>query len=583
MIKKLYDTVTDLEREYQTNELEIIEGIKFSTYNEIKETIFMTNSRYMNLKNDEPYYNIVNANVNIAVVAQDFDRKDINIFSDNPDDDVASFVMRRALDNYFDKVGFGKFQNEAGEARARYGGVIVKKCYTKIDGETMPKPEVVKWTNIAYVNTNDIDSGIIVEKESVDITEILEKKDIWNNIDEALELFKDKKIFEEVTLYEIHGMLPKKYMQDIEGDYDEDTKEYSRQYHVVLTDHKKHVHLWSEEEDESPYKYKAYIEVDGRDLGMGVVESNKWAQISINDAVLGEREAFALGRKVMFKTNSKTIADNALSEVDNGHIFKLKTGEDINILNTITGNLPEFSNLISKWQTQADRSVAITDALRGETPPSGQAYKLGALVTQQSASSFDYLAEGIAFLYEDICRDWIMPYLIKKYNKKGIITSDLFSAEELIQLDTKYATKRANDIVKKQMLEGKHITQDKYNQLIDGFKRIIGSTNTRTLEIDEEGLFKGYEGRVRFMISNETKNKLSILESLSKILSDVASNPAILTDPSLRQIFGRILELSGAGISLSQLSPAQVDTAGSIPETQKSTAQPLPGPRAVTA
>lgn len=583
MIKKLYDTVTDLEKEYQTNELEIIEGIKFSTYNEIKETIFMTNSRYMNLKNDEPYYNIVNANVNIAVVAQDFDRKDINIFSDNPDDDVASFVMRRALDNYFDKVGFGKFQNEAGEARARYGGVIVKKCYTKIDGETMPKPEAVKWTNIAYVNTNDIDSGIIAEKKSVDITEILEKKDIWNNIDEALELFKDKKIFEEVTLYEIHGVLPKKHMQDIEGEYDEETKEYSRQYHVLLTDHKKHVHLWSEEEDESPYKYKAYIEVDGRDLGMGVVESNKWAQISINDAVLGEREAFALGRKVMFKTNSKTIADNALSEVDNGHIFKLKTGEDINILNTITGNLPEFSNLISKWQTQADRSVAITDALRGETPPSGQAYKLGALVTQQSASSFDYLAEGIAFLYEDICRDWIMPYLIKKYNKKGIITSDLFSAEELIQLDTKYATKRANDIVKKQMLEGKHITQDKYNQLVDGFKRIIGSTNTRTLEIDEEGLFKGYEGRVRFMISNETKNKLSILESLSKILSDVASNPAILTDPSLRQIFGRILELSGAGISLSQLSPAQVDTAGSIPETQKSTAQPLPGPRAVTA
>lgn len=582
MIKKLYDTVTELEREYQTNELEIIDGIKFSTYNEIKETIFMTNSRYMNLS-DEPYYNIVNANVNIAVVAQDFDRKDINIFSDNPDDDVASFVMRRALDNYMDKVGFGKFQNEAGEARARYGGVLVKKCYEKIDGERVPKPEVVKWTNIAYVNTSDIDSGLIVEKKSINITEVLEKRDIWDNFEEALELFNDKKLFEEVTLYEMHGVLPKKFMKDIEGEYDEETKEYSQQFHTILTDNKKHVHVWSEEEDESPYKYKAYIEIDGRDLGMGVVESNKWAQISINDAVLGEREAFALGRKVMFKTTSKTIADNALSDVDNGHIFKLKQGEDINILNTITGNLPEFSNLINKWQVQADRSVAITDALRGETPPSGQAYKLGALVTQQSASSFDYLAEGIAFLYEDICRDWIMPYLIKKYNKKGLITSDLFSAEELIQIDTKYATKRANDIVKKQMLEGKHITQEKYNQLVEGFKKIISSTNTRTLEIDEDGLFKGYEGRVRFIISNETKNKLSILESLSKILSDVSSNPAILTDPSLRQIFGKILELSGAGISLNQLSPVQVESAGGVPEQMKSTAQPLPGPRAVTA
>ena len=208
MIKKLYDTVTELEREYQTNELEIIDGIKFSTYNEIKETIFMTNSRYMNLK-DEPYYNIVNANVNIAVVAQDFDRKDINIFSDNPDDDVASFVMRRALDNYMDKVGFGKFQNEAGEARARYGGVLVKKCYEKIDGENVPKPEVVKWTNIAYVNTSDIDSGLIVEKKSINITEVLEKRDIWDNFEEALELFNDKKLFEEVTLYEMHGVLPK--------------------------------------------------------------------------------------------------------------------------------------------------------------------------------------------------------------------------------------------------------------------------------------------------------------------------------------------------------------------------------------
>lgn len=557
----------DLETDYQTGTIDLADGLPFSQHQTIREIQFMSNSKFLSgsqdkLGREKPYFNIINGNVLIATVATDIDRKDHGFTSDNPDDDARNFIMRRISDNWMRESDFGTFQNRAGETRARYGGVLIKKATDKDKGLVL---QVVQWGNVSAVDPSSIIDGVIVETHHLTPSELMEKYDTYENVEEAIKLFTDKKgKCEKIVIKEVHGVLPKYLLADDENKVSkEDNYEYCRQYHVVAVKGNKYECLYKEEEKDNPYKYRAYEVVEKRDLGRGVAEKGMWAQIEANDAILGEKEAFALGRKVLFKTTSKKLAGNVQTDVDNGHIFALDPNTDISVLNTITGNLPQFQNLVDKWHMQFDRSTAITDSLRGETPPSGQAYRLGALLTQQSASTFDYIREDMGLFYEEIWRDWVLPYLTKKYSKKTIIASDLFSTEELMKIDEKYAIASANEEAKRLMMQGKIVTPEALQMLIDQYKKHIGNSGSKRFIETEDDFFKGYEGRAVFNITGEQKNKQAVLESISNIFQTVAGNPAVLQDPMLRKIFGKILELSGANVS-----PLELEQVANNPAAQ---------------
>jgi hypothetical protein len=61
--------------------------------------------------------------------------------------------------------------------------------------------------------------------------------------------------------------------------------------------------------------------------------------------------------------------------------------------------------------------------------------------------------------------------------------------------------------------------------------------------------YKKFEAQVTVNVTGEQRNKAATLESLLNIMTTYAQNPIIGDNLVLMQIFSKIVELSGAGIS----------------------------------
>lgn len=559
-MKNIIDELKSIEVNYKTATIDLAEGLSFNMYETIRTVDFYSNSKYLKGNKDskgriKPFYNIVNAIVDASVVATDIDTKDIQIVADDPKDFVRSFLLSKDVYNWMKEENFGETLNEIGETRARYGGVLLKK--TNIDKKL--KVEVVQWQNV-IVNPVDIVNGIIIEKHFLSPVEVANKSDVWKNTEELIKEYSRKKGFSlangKITVYEVHGEFPESY--DPETPNGSDYKFKRMVFFVGGEAGGKQLVLWSKEEKENPYKYCPWKKVAKRGLGRGVVEEGFEAQMWTNDSVRKEFEAMELGAKIVFKTNSKKVANN-IQGVDNGHIITLDPNEDFNQVNMMSSATPEFRSLAERWFQQYERATSAYDAQRGETPPSGQPYRLQALVQAQSGSTFDYRREDLGLFLQEVFSDWIIPHLIKRFNQKHILSSD-FTADELKMIDNNFATAYANNEAKKKILNGEFVSAEAYEMFYkEAIESVKTTGNQRFVEMPD-GYFDNINAKVSIITTGEQKNKQAALESMSNILTTVASNPTILQNPALAEIFGRIMELSGAGISpavINQLSEQQ--------------------------
>ena len=83
-------------------------------------------------------------------------------------------------------------------------------------------------------------------------------------------------------------------------------KTYSRHMYIVVldesdTDKTDGVVLFDGPEDEDPYKYLPYEEVEGRGLGVGVVEDLFEAQVWTNYTVKQKKDLLDLAGKIIFR------------------------------------------------------------------------------------------------------------------------------------------------------------------------------------------------------------------------------------------------------------------------------------------
>lgn len=531
---------------WERGTIQVVPGLDYNPYETLRRIAFYSDSKYISGQLDErgrnkPFYNIVNYRVNIATRATDIDTKDINIIADAPQFAPLSFILQKEVYNWMKEVDFAKTLNEMGFTRAKYGGVLVKKCVEQEEGEAEElEIDVVDWRNVVVDPTNP--DEMVIEKHFMSDSDLADKMDVWDYVPESIDQAR-KNADGKLEILEITANLPESYSPDGGDPY---TFKIQKFYICKMKKNKGMV-LYHEFLDEFPYKYLAWETVNGR-LGRGIVEDGFEAQMWTNDAVVKEKEAMELGSKVVFTTTDPNIQNNILSEVENGQIIQRTAGTEFSIANTITNALPEFRNLVQAWDSQLEHATGTYNAITGETMPSGTAYRSVAIQNQEATSNFDYRREEMGIFLVELFTDWIIPYLIKKLNKAHILSAE-FSTEELNAIDDSYATFKTNEQVMELILSGKPIYQSDYADLVKVNKELIQrSKNTRFLDIPKN-LYKGWEPKVTILTTGEQKNKAVILDSLNNILITVAKAPQILTDPTLSKVFGKILEVSGSGIS----------------------------------
>jgi hypothetical protein len=573
---KILTEVAGLVESYPRLAVDIAEGLDFNQYETIRMVDFYSASRYMKGKKDKlgrekPFFNIGNYRVTIATVATDFDVKDIQIEADNPEQWAHSMLLSHEVYEWMKQANFAKTLNDIGSTRARYGGVLVKKVM-KGDKLTI---EVGKW-NSTICDPVDIMGGTIIETHYMSPVDLAQKRGVWENVDEAIELikktsnqgYKNKKEANvgRIPVYEVHGQFPKSYLLQCNGEeYDEDDeKEYTNQVYFIAGDDTEQVILFKDEEKEKPYMYLPWETVPGRGLGRGVWEDAEEAQVWTNDAVLKRRDIMDLAGKVLLKSNATDLEDNVLTQVDNGKIFKLKAGEDLNSLQITPNSLPVYETLIQSWKEQADRATSTFEANTGEQVPSGTPFSQTALLNQVASKPFDYRREEMGIWLQEMFNKWIIPHLIKKINQKHILASD-YSQEELAKIDEAFTNFEGKKWVwNKVVNQRKIVTPEEYETAQKAFKEILGKDNRRFVEVPKD-FFKDFEYKITVITTNETRNKGAVLQSLFTILQLVSSDPSMMQDPNISKLVGRMIEMSGTGISPISLGFGGGDASASIP------------------
>jgi hypothetical protein len=177
--------------------------------------------------------------------------------------------------------------------------------------------------------------------------------------------------------------------------------------------------------------------------------------------------------------------------------------------------------------------------------------------------------EETGIFLQEIFEDWIFPYIEKKLTKAHILAED-FSTDELAMIDNGFARMVANEKATQALLSDMPVTSDLYGMVFDeALKAVNNGTQRRFLDIPQ-GFFKNMNAKVTVLITGENKNKGVVLESLARVLADVAANPMLLQNPTTKKIFSRIVEMSDIGIS-----PAELESMSTAMPPQEQMAQPV--------
>lgn len=550
--------ISTIKDNYANGTITILDGLTHSQSQIIQKIEFYSNSQYLNGMYDEfnrykPFYNIVNFRVNVAVKATDLDTKDIQVYSENPLHQVHSMIFSKEIKNWMRKNYFSKTLNKIGFTRAKYGGVIVKRV-VKNDEVTTDIPE---WKNL-ITDQVDIKNGTKIEKHYLTPVQIQKKKGVWNKIDENWEEI--QKVFEgldngnytsssRVCIYEVEGEFEREYLDS------EDTEEYSLQHYFILADANEEpiCVLHQEEVTTSQYKYLSWLEASGRGIGIGIVEDGFNAQFSTNDMVLKQRDILELATKTIIATDSDTVENNALTDMQVGDFLKMEKGDQANVLNLMPSSFPQLEGIKQAWDEQYSRVSSSFEAVTGETMPSGTPFRSIAIQNQEAQSTFNYRREEMGIFLNEIFTDWIIPSISKKLNKKHLLTAD-FEDDELALIDNAFTIYTAKQFVIDQLLNGKVVTQEEFRDMVEAQKQLLTSSLKKKRYIDiPDGFFKDVELKLDIITTGEQVNKTVMFETISNMIAVIASNPAVLQDPVLKKLLVKAIELSGIGINIDSL------------------------------
>ncbi len=576
-MKENYKILTQLDTiiDSYNEPVKIIDGLYRNPKDIIRTVEFYTNDKYLSGNKDElgrekPFFGICNFRVTVAKTATDIDVKDIKYEPDSLDDAVAAMLINHELYKYLKESNFSETLNDMGKTRPKYGHLMIKKYLD--DGEL--DIDVVEWTNLEF-NPSNIKKGIKIETHYMLPSEVAEKSDVWYEVEDVLKAHakanKNKPCAIEIK--EVTGEFDETFDPDIE-DTDANSIKFKKMCFYIALIGKKKFLLYKEDlaDDEEKYKDLAWEKVkDG--FGRGVVEEGFEAQWATNDSMLSIKNAMNISGKVILSTDSQKVSGNALTGVDNGHIFQLEQGRSLTSVNLQASALPQFQNVIELWRQQYDNSVSVHDANTGEAPTAGTPYSQTALLNQVANSPFEYQREVWGIFLNEVLNDWIFPYLVKKILKEHYLVSE-FSEEELQVIDEAIHAKNQTEMIKQSLLAGEVPTVDMQNNVTSTVNKTLGKFGNKR-EIKIPAKFLDIKGKITANITGELKNKSAVLQSLSSIGKDIMStyNPntgqfGAMQDPFLRKLYGTIINMAGTPITSADLKPAQTSSMPTTPTAQ---------------
>ena len=526
---------------------------------------------------DKPFFNIVSAARNIWYRATDIDRKNIVVRATREKDEIAAFIGTILLQEWMKKVNFGKFLNDWGLSLSTHGSSIVK--FIEKDGELCAK--VMDWNDM-IVDAVDFEHNIKIERFYLTPAQLKQRKEYDQEmVDKLLDATVTRKTLtgqqkdtknDYIEVFEVHGELSMAQYKLSKGEEpdEEDDNEYFQQIHVLsfqATSGKDYTDytLYSGKESKDPYMLTHLIKKDGITYAGGAVMNLFEAQWMVNHTQKMIKDQLDLASKIIFQTSDGAFSgSNVLTNIENGEILTHKGNEPLTMLNN-KPDIGAMQSFKSDWQNIANQIDGISEAMQGQNPPSGTAWKLQQALLQESHSLFELMTENKGLYLIDMLTEYVIPFFKKQLDNSDEISA-ILEDHQIKEFDARYVP---NEIIRR--LNKKKIdtvlSGEIYNPEQEGTdlasiesevkKDLVGNQRfIKTSEISDKTwkeIFRNLEWKLDIDITGEAKDTQAVLGTLTTIFQSLMANPAVLQDENVRMVFNKILSLSN-GVSPLELS-----------------------------
>jgi len=555
--KDIFEYIEQQEGLYK-KDIEINDIWRWSMREHIEDRSIYKNSNIRGDKkkgtiNEVPVKNIMRPILNLKYRAEDIDVKDITLYIDDPElyhlsflikkyhDDV--YVIENDLDTFFDKVK---------ESKIDLGGGLAKNI-------GKGKPEYVPLESIAFCDQKDMLNAPIGLLHSYSPAQLKEfEKKGWGSkangatttIDDLITIVANDKgdiPGPDIKVYEVHGVLPKEYLDDERQEQDE----YVQQIQLVSfykneKGDRNGLILFRKKEGKSPFKMALTEEIFNRSLGWGGIEELMEPQIWTNYCEVIKKEFLDSASKTIITTDDPTIAakhPTGLKDMDNLEFLEVQEGKTAKTLDTYPRNITLFDNAVADWWEHSQELGSATPALRGQSPASGTPFRLEERVVMEGKGIHEYRQGKYAKWIEEVYKDWIIPFISKKITEGTKFLSEL-SLDELQEVAENVSVVKRNKLIKDKILSGQTIDQveaDTYKEKIK--EEFLGKGNERFIEILKDEL-KDAPLKVKVNVVGKQVNLLEKTDKLSNIFRTIAANPQILQIPAMEKLFNKILKYS---------------------------------------
>ncbi len=584
MIDSVGTLVRKAEDNYITGNVQISEHVDFSQYDTLSRIEAYLHSKHTSgsqdaLGREKPFFNICIAAKNIWYRATNIARNKIRIKPTKLTHFVPAFLGTLHIQEWMKREGFEQFLDDWGQALAKYGSALTK--WVEKDGKLVAS--VVPWNRI-ICDPISFEGNIVAEK--LDLTPSQLKRSDYDQ-DQIKALIdtrnarttlggqkKDNKS-DYITIYEVHGELPLSYLTDNE----EDEEIFVQQMHVIsFVENTKDKRKDDEEftlyrgREKNPYLLTHLLKEDGRTLGIGSVEHLFDAQWMTNLSMKQMKDQLDLASQLIFQTADKNfLGKNFLTSVVTGDVQIYEDGKPLSPIANNSHDITALQNFSAQWQVLAKDITSTPDAIRGNTMPSGTAFRQVAVLNQESHSLFEVMIRNKKRYLDEMIRKFVIPHVKKKMDTSEEISATLES-QDITKLDSIYvpqeAIRRDNEQIKKTILSGgiaQNLDRGMVEQEIQkelstfGNQRFIKPSDIKSKTWKE--VLKDLEWEVEIDIEDKKTDDQLILQYLIDWFKTIA-NPAVqqfLTTPQGKLMANKIMERSNflSPLEVAQLSPAQ--------------------------
>ena len=350
----------------------------------------------------------------VANKATDLDTKNFVFIPDGYSqyNRIATLLFSKQFKHFSKESGLANQMNDGNSKFNTYGTIVGKICGEKGEGAEV---EIIPLQSLRNSMTAKSLKEGVEQGEMV----IVERAYSFDQMKEYSGWTLPKKRFKGTkTFYEVYTMAPKS-INKVDGKGDANELDFVLYMAIVAPDTDEKVHF-IEEIDELPFAEEHDSRIEGRWLGRGEVEKQLENQIAKNFITnIKRRDANWASERRFVSKGIEDMPKNLAVEVEDGGVISVGMAGDMVQLDTASRGNNDVQMLDNIVSDNMKRISFAFESQTGETMPSGQRFRLGAMLSNASQGYFDQKKQKLGLFWKAVIYDLVIPEF-KKTSKRDI-------------------------------------------------------------------------------------------------------------------------------------------------------------------